>query len=375
MKRLLNIQTLEQLMKIIITFIVAAFVLTLLDSCSEERLKEDEKPELKNMLPLCTLNQASENDMNIVFLPEGYTSDQMDVFMKEVILGWKILRQTKPYSHSMDKINVYYSTALASATDSLGSGHTAFALDSPKPLQASCEISYDSIMNVTKRLPFTAENTVLVIMVNVGGDIQLGFTLLPKPNRFLPKTVVIRSLLDKYPAAFTHEMGHAVGLLADEYYYQSENFVFDKKECQEMLDWQKEGYYLNVSASSNESEVFWSQFITDDAYSTENIGIYEGGKTFPKGVYRSTYNSVMRYHFQSDFYNAVDRYLIYCRIEKMHSGRDISYEEWRQIDLAHPQAPINWYSLTGGITRSAVDTPMTDLFDLFISESDVIIIP
>lgn len=47
MKRLLNIETLEQLMKIFITFIVAAFVLTMLESCSEERLRIDKKPELQ----------------------------------------------------------------------------------------------------------------------------------------------------------------------------------------------------------------------------------------------------------------------------------------------------------------------------------------
>jgi len=77
----------------------------------------------------------------------------------------------------------------------------------------------------------------------------------------------------------------------------------------------------------------------------------------------------MRHHYQSDFYNALDRYLVYRRIENMHSGRDISYEEWKQIDMAYSQAPIDWYSLTGGVTRSTV-APMTDQF---IPESDVVL--
>lgn len=371
MRRLFNIEALEQLMQIVIICLVAVFTLAMLESCSEERLKNDEKPELKNMLPLSALNLAGEDDMNIVFLPEGYMADQMDVFMKEVILAWKILCQTKPYSHSMDKINVYYSTALASASDTLGSGHTAFGMATPQPYKAYCKITTDSISNVMKRLPFPVEKTILVVMANSGKDTYIGYTLVTTPTSRMsfPLTVVIRSLFCSDPAAFTHEMGHAVGLLADEYYYNDESLVFGEEESSSLLNWQNDGVFLNVSVSSDASEVFWQQFITDEDFSDEKIGIYEGGDSYPHGVYRSTFNSVMRHHYQSDFYNALDRYLVYRRIENMHSGRDISYEEWKQIDMAYSQAPIDWYSLTGGVTRSTV-APMTDQF---IPESDVVL--
>lgn len=354
MKKFLNIDIIERLIQIIIICFMAIVALTILESCEQEQMKKMEEREIVNRIPLCTLNQAGEDDMNIVFLPEGYTAEQMDIFMKEVMLAWKILRQTKPYSHSLDKINVYYSTALASASDSLGSNNTTFGIEAPKPNRAGCNICLDSIKNVMQTLPFAIEKTILVIMVNVGGDTQIGYTLMskPEPNMYLPETVVIRSLFCKDPAAFSHELGHAIGLLADEYYYNDESFVFDDNGSKDLLNWQKDGVYLNVSVSSDPMEVYWSQFIHDEDFSDEKIGIYEGGKTYPNGVYRSTYNSVMRYHFQSYFYNALDRYLIYRRIENMHSGRDISYEEWKLIDLAHPQAPIDWHSLTGGITRS-----------------------
>lgn len=373
MKRFLNIETLEQLMKIIITSIAAAFVLSLLESCEKEQLDKAEEPELKNRFPLCALNLAGEDDMNIVFLPEGYMADQMDVFMKEVILGWKILCQTKPYSHSMDKINVFYSTALVSASDTVGSGHTVFGMETPQPYRAYCKISLDSISSVMKKLSLPIEKTIIVVMANTGKGTDIGYTLVtaPSPQMRYPITVVIRSLFCNNPAAFTHEMGHAVGLLADEYYYDDESLVFGEKESKDLINWQNNGVFLNVSVSSDVSEVFWKQFITDKDFSEEKIDIYEGGDSYPHGVYRSTFNSVMRYHFQSDFYNAVDRYLVYRRIEYMHSGRDISYEEWKQMDLAYPQALIDWYSLTGGITRSTVNAPMTDQF---ISESDVVLI-
>ena len=373
MKRIFTKELFDSLLQIIAIFLVAAFLLGMLESCEAEKVNRKDKAEKKALLPLHALNVAGDDDLHIVFLPEGYTDQQMGDFVKEVNVAWGILQETKPYSHSLDRINVYYSTALASATDSLGSGHTAFALGTPKPLQAGCEISHDSILSTAKKLPFAIEKTVLVIMVNVGGDIQIGFTQLVSPQyeKYYPKTVVIRSLFDRYPAAFTHELGHAVGHLADCYSYQGENFVFDEKEREELLEWQQYGFYLNVSTTANEDEVFWSQFITDEAFAAEHIGIYKGGYTFPEGVYRPTYNSVMRHHFQSDFYSGVERYLIYRRIEQMHSGRDISYEEWRAIDLAHPQAPINWHSLTGSVTRSTINAPANEPV---LTESDVIIL-
>ena len=370
MKKFLNIDIIERLIQIIIICFMAIIALTILESCEQEQMKKMEEREVVKRIPLSTLNQAGEDDMNIVFLPEGYTAEQMDVFMKEVMLAWKILRQTKPYSHSLDKINVYYSTALASASDTIGSGHTAFGMATPQPHKAYCRITIDSVSNAMKRLALPVEKTIMVVMVNCGKGTDIGYTLVSTPSSKMPypETVIIRSLFCSAPAAFTHEMGHAVGLLADEYYYNDENFVFGEKESKSLLNWQKDGVYLNVSVSSDSTEVYWSQFIHDEDFSDEKIGIYEGGDTYPNGVYRSTFNSVMRYHFQSDFYNALDRYLVYRRIENMHSGKDISYEEWKQIDLAHVQSPIDWHSLTGGITRSDEHNLMDHQF---ITEPDV----
>ena len=165
-------------------------MLFLLESCEAAYLNHDNQVENKvdikidnrEYIRLNALNLAGEDDMNIVFVPEGYTADQMGAFMDEVNVAWGIIRQTKPYSHSLDRINVYYSTELASATDSLGSGHTTFGLDAPKPNCAGCGISCDSIQNVMKKLPFAIEKTILVVMVNVGGDTQIGFTLISKPE-------------------------------------------------------------------------------------------------------------------------------------------------------------------------------------------------
>ena len=309
-------------------------------------------------LRLSIINQAGNDDLKIVFVPEGYTADQMDIFRKEVGLAWNIIRQTKPYSYCMDKISAYYTTELASASDTIGSGHTTFGLEMPRPYHAHSRISTDSIMHVMKKVGFPVEKTILIVLVNLGEGTSLGFTLLTDPSAemTIPVTVVIQSLFCKDPAALSHELGHAIGLLGEEYYGDEKRFVFNDSVRNEIQYWQDKGLFLNVSLSDDESEVFWHEFLTDNAFPEEDLGIYEGGECYPHGVYRSTSNSVMRFHFQSFYYNAVGRYLIYRRIENMHSGHDVSYEEWKITDLAHPQVPIDMQDLTGGITRS-VEVP------------------
>lgn len=357
MKKLFTIKMIEHLLQIIIICFLAVFLLFILEGCQAEYLSEKKQKEAIESLHLSVINKAGDDDLKMVFVPEGYTADQMDLFRQEVGLAWDIIRQTKPYSYCLDKMNVYYTTELASVSDTIGSGHTTFGLEMPKPYHAHSRISTDSIMHVMEKVGFPVEKTILIILVNLGEGTSLGFTLLTNPSvqMTIPVTVVIQSLFCKDPAALSHELGHAIGLLGEEYYGNEENYIFNDSVRNEIQYWQDKGLFLNVSLSNDESEVFWHEFLADNAFPEENLGIYEGGECYPHGVYRSTSNSVMRFHFQSFYYNAVGRYLIYRRIENMHSGHDVSYEEWKLTDLAHTQVPIDMQALTGGITRSVED--------------------
>lgn len=340
----------QKILQILIIIGLVVMFLLFVTSCEADHLTDSVKPELH----LNPLNRAGESDVNIVFVPEGYTAGQMDSFRQEVSVAWEILRSTKPYSYCLDKMNVYYTTELASDSDTLGIGRTVFGLGAPKELSAHADICYDSIQTVMSKLPFSIEKTVLVVMAHIRTP-NLGYTLLTVPSgmQHIPEVVVVPSLYSDYAGpALIHEMGHAIGLLADEYFGNEEDYVFDDKKRKSLLNHQEYGAFLNVSVSEDVSEIGWYDFIDDNAYEEENIGIYEGGNHYPHGVWRSTENSVMRHHFQSDAYNAFDRYLICKRIEQMHSGREIVYSEWRNMDIAAPKQSLNWSQLTGTATRT-----------------------
>ena len=354
MKKFLDVNVFLSVLQVLIIVGLATMFLFLMSGCEAEYPNREKAADESPRIALNCLNRAADSDLKVVFVPEAYTAIQMGEFLHEVSMAWEMLRQASPYKYCLDKMNVYYTTELVSYSDTLGISRTAFGLEEPEQYSAHADICLDSIMSVSKRLPFPLDKTVLVVLANLKNR-NLGFTLLtiPASYQYMPQTVVIPSFLSsRYSGpAFIHEMGHAVGLLADEYYGSEEDFVFDEKEKQSILSFQEQGAYLNVSISPDSSEVYWREFLADNSFLEEKIGIYEGGRLYPHGVWRSTDNSVMRHHFESDCYNALDRYLVCKRIEQIHSGRELTYSEWKLMDSECPMQPVDWVGITGVKTR------------------------
>ena len=210
------------------------------------------------------------------------------------------------------------------------------------------------------------EKTILVILTNEK-DAYLGYTIMTVPvgKRRLPQTVVVQSLKSYEPAVLSHELGHACGLLSD--CYNAQGTEIGDVEREELRKFHSVGMYLNETSSQD--SISWQKFIDDDDNRTDQIGLYEGGYGFEKNVWRPTKNSVMRHHYLDPYYSKVERFLIYNNIEKMYSGREVGYEEWKAIDSQNPQLPIDFSEITGvAKTRSAA--PVVSDYDY----NDVVIV-
>ena len=135
-----------------------------------------------------------------------------------------------------------------------------------------------------------------------------------------------------------HEaVGHGFGKLADEYYYLT-NGKISSAAVTLLNDAQAKGWYLNVDDSNDPAKVPWSSFIGDDRYSSEEIGIYEGGFTYISGIWRPSWQSVMNTQELSSSFNAPSRAQIYTRIMKLSEGNswEFDYEEFVKWDRVHP---------------------------------------
>lgn len=129
-----------------------------------------------------------------------------------------------------------------------------------------------------------------------------------------------------------HEFGHTFAKLADEYISKPGQSVNDNnRKFNLQADMDNSGFYKNIDFTNDLSSIKWSKFITDNRYSSENLGAFEGA-TYDSDVWRPDENSIMRY---GDYFNAPSREAIYYRIHKLAYGANwqYDYETFVQQDL------------------------------------------
>ena len=127
-----------------------------------------------------------------------------------------------------------------------------------------------------------------------------------------------------------HEAGgHGFAKLGDEYDYEG---TIPAEEVAEAHKLEPSGWWKNVDFTSDPAAVKWHCFLEDSRYAYDGLGVFEGGFTYAKGVWRPTDNSIMRYN--NGGFNAPSREAIWCRIHKLAygSGWTYDYEEFVAYD-------------------------------------------
>lgn len=117
--------------------------------------------------------------------------------------------------------------------------------------------------------------------------------------------------------------GHGFAKLADEYFYDSMGTI-PAANVATYTELQSYGWYKNVDFTNDPAKVKWAKFLTDDRFSGQGLGIYEGGCTYPKGVWKSTEESIMNKN--TGGFNAPSREAIWYRIHKLAYGADWEYD-------------------------------------------------
>ena len=132
-----------------------------------------------------------------------------------------------------------------------------------------------------------------------------------------------------------HEVGgHGFGYLEDEYDSMGDdNFSAHEGYCENLDEiYLETGWGGNVDWRNDSLSVRWSKFLYNHDYDNEGLGIFEGGLEYYKyGIYRPTYNSLMRNTVESAsgtlaVFNAPSREHIYKRIMKLSEGSNWEYD-------------------------------------------------
>ncbi len=118
-----------------------------------------------------------------------------------------------------------------------------------------------------------------------------------------------------------HEAGgHGFAKLADE--TVTTNAFAGKGVLDQINEYKRRGWYVNISTSGKMNDVDWSTLIFDPRYSNY-VDIFEGGYGYTRLIYRSEANSCMNY-YGIPYYNAISRLEISRRVmEASGIGFDI----------------------------------------------------
>jgi hypothetical protein len=108
---------------------------------------------------------------------------------------------------------------------------------------------------------------------------------------------------------------------------------------------QARGWSMNVDIVSDPATVLWHTFLEDSRYDDQGLGVYEGGLTYWKGVYRPTEDGMMNTNIEH--FNAPSRQQLYLTVMRMGMDSTPSYEEFVTFDQAHP------YDAASATTKAA----------------------
>jgi hypothetical protein len=223
----------------------------------------------------------AQDRVDIVFLSEGYTANQLEKFRGDVKRLSEFLLSAAPYSADKEKFNIrgVFRASVEAGTDeprqmsfkstALNSTYNIFDLDRYLLVEDNHAIH---------RMAAQVPHDVIVVVVNTdrygGGGMVLDYCTVTSDN-------------SSSNLVFVHEFGHTFGFLADEYIG---NVAYN-----DMYPAGIEPLEPNITREINRERMKWKELLTADTpiptpTDAENagslVGAFEGGGYVKEGIYR-----------------------------------------------------------------------------------------
>lgn len=261
--------------------------------------------------------------IDVVFVGDAFADKDQDLFNKYVKLGKEAFFTEEPFRSTKDRFNIYRIGSVSkNGIIAQEGGDTKFSAQFGDGTYISGD--HDAVFRfVQDKMPsVNLKKTIVFVIVNKAK--YAGTCWMFSDSKAVCYVPLCRDETD-YAQTLRHEgCGHGFGKLADEYFYDSMGRIPDDKVT-ELKQWKvlSYGFYENVDLTSDPNTIAWARFISDSRYSGK-VGVYEGGYTYPYGVYRPTDNSIMRYN--TGGFNAPSREAIYKKIMKFSEGDAWTYD-------------------------------------------------
>lgn len=289
--------------------------------------------------------------IDVVFVGDAFADKDQDLFNKYVVLGKEAFFTEEPFRSTKNRFNIYRIGSVSkNGIIAQEGGDTKFSAQ----FGDGTYISGDNkavFSFVQEKIP-SVDLTKTIIFVIINKAKYAGTCHMYSNNKAVCYVPLCRNE-NEYAQTLRHEgCGHGFGKLADEYFYDSMGRIPDD-EVSELKKWKgfAYGFHENVDLTSDPNTILWSKFISDSRYSGK-VGVYQGGYTYPYGVYRPTDNSIMRHN--TGGFNAPSREAIYKKIMKFSEGDAWTYDYETFVAFDAPARS------TEAVTRAAAQCAAVD---------------
>lgn len=240
-------------------------------------------------------NKKSDIALDIVIIPEGYTKSELNKFKDDSKRMTNFLLEVSPFKEFKESINVRIVMAPSeeSGTDIPGKGiwkntllnSNFYTFNSERYLTTT---DIKSLRDVASTIYYDQ----IYVLVNTdkygGGGIYNFYNLCTSDN-------------EKSREVFTHEFGHGLAWLADEYYYEG-------NETSNYYDKDLEPREVNITTLVNFDKKWKNKLSKNTKIPTKptstnfkKVGVYEGAGYTSKGIYRGYQNCKMYSNSTNEF--------------------------------------------------------------------------
>jgi hypothetical protein len=182
------------------------------------------------------------------------------------------------------------------------------------------------------------------------------------------------------PLISTHELGHSLGQMADEYPYSSRDVV---RPC--YTGGEPGSFHHTIRTSTQDmidTQHKWWRWIGEESLSGGVIGLWEGGNTFPCGVRRPSEHSMMRW--LGFYFDQVGREHMTYRVTGRRNANamtlvhtplgEVGAEDVVWVETQHPkyhELTVTW-RVNGELVPGTANSRNLDLAGLDVAAGDVV---
>ncbi|MEU1469106.1 M64 family metallopeptidase [Streptomyces sp. NPDC005761] len=233
----------------------------------------------------------SADRLDVVIVGDGYTADQQDAFHTAAASKWADITGIEPYSSYQGLMNVWTVDAVSAESGITGDPTADVTKDTALGSYFWCSqterlicADIDKVASYAAKAP---EADLVIVVSNSTKYGGAGYSGLEAEGYPFDGVSTLSSDNAQSSMIAAHEIAHSVGLLADEYTYDS----YGTWSGGELPDINSSTFTAQQMAADRTK---WYRWLGETDPTGGTVGTYEGSSYYPFGIYRPTSNSLMR---------------------------------------------------------------------------------